>query len=128
LNDLRYKIGLRLARIKFVRHAIAAHADLSEFRKPPTFRILFGMFLICFSFVMCWPAISALGGVAVYFRRPLILAIGAPTLYFSSHGCFLAGMALSGEKYTRIFFKWLTRRGVEKLLGFGMVEEDRTKA
>jgi hypothetical protein len=124
LNGLLYKIGLRLARIKFVRHAIDERADLREFRKPPTIRILLGMFLIAFSFVMCWPAISVLGGVALYFHKPLILAIGGPTLYISSHGCFLLGMALSGEKYTRIFFKWMMRCHVEWLLRFGVVEEE----
>ena len=120
---MRYKIGLQLARIKFVRTAIDQRADLSEFRKPPTIRIFLGMFLIAFSFLMCWPAISTLGGIALYFHRPWILIIFGPVLYFSSHLCFLGGMALSGEKYTRIFFKWLLRCGVEKLLSFGKVEQ-----
>jgi hypothetical protein len=123
LNDVLYKIGLRLARMKYVRRAIDERAGLSEFRKPPTLRILAGMFLIPFSFLMCWPAIGALGGVALYYHRPLILIIGGPTLYFSSHGCFLMGMALCGEKYTRIVFKWATRCGVEKLLAYGLKEQ-----
>jgi hypothetical protein len=119
---VRYKIGLKLARIKFVRNAIDQRADLSEFRKPPTIRIFLGMFLIAFSFVMCWPAISALGALAIYYRIPWILVFG-PVLYVSSHLCFLAGMALSGRKYSHIFLRWVVRCSVEKLLSRGSVQE-----
>src|SRR5580658_6451259 len=119
LNQTLYKLGLRLAQTNYVRQAIDDRANLNEFRKRPTFRILAGMFLIGFSFIMCWPAISALGGVAIYFHRPWILIIGGPALYFGSHGCFIAGMLLCGEKYTRITLRWATRCGVERLLQFG---------
>lgn len=128
LNELLYKLGLRLARIKFVRSAIEERAGLEEFKKPPTFRIILGVFLIGLSFPMCWPAISALGGVALYFHRPLIVAIGGPVLYVSSHLCFLAGMALSGEKYSRIFLKWVVRCAVENLLSLGMAEEKSARS
>jgi hypothetical protein len=121
LNQTLYKIGLRLARTNYVRQAIDDRANLAEFRKRPTFRILAGMFLIAFSFVMCWPAISTLGGVAIYFHRPWILLVGGPVLYFSSHGVFIAGMMLCGEKYTRIALRWATRCGVERLLECGRV-------
>jgi hypothetical protein len=125
LNDLLYKIGLRLARIKFVRHAIEERADLSEFRKPPTVRILLGMFLIGFSMALCWPVIAALiGAISWHMHRPWILALALP-LYVFSHICYIAGMFLCGEKYTRIFFKWMTRCHVEWLLGFGVVEKER---
>ena len=119
LNQTLYKIGLRLSRTNYVRQAIDDRANLTEFRKRPTFRILAGMFLIGFSFIMCWPAISALGGVAIYLHKPWILLIGGPTLYFGSHGCFIAGMYLCGEKYTKIALRWATRCGVERLLECG---------
>ena len=101
--NLFSKIGRSIAQKAFVRQAIADRADLSAFKKPPTLRILTGVFAIVFSFVICWPSISALGAVAVYLRRTLILGIGGPVLYGLSHLCFIAGMALSGEKYTRTF-------------------------
>ena len=117
-------MGLRLARIKFVRHAMEARADLSEFRKPPTFRILAGVFLIAFSMVLSWPVIVALvGGLAWHLRRPWILALIVP-LYVFSHLCYISGMILSGEKYTRIFFRWAMRCWVERLLSYGQAKEN----
>jgi hypothetical protein len=123
LNEFAYKIGLRLARIGFVRSAIDDRADLTPFKGRPTFRILFGVFLIGFSFVMCWPAISVLAGISVHLRMPLLAAIGGPVLYGMSHLYFLAGMALSGAEYSRIFLRWAARVGVEKLLSFGTTQQ-----
>jgi hypothetical protein len=123
VNELLYKVGLRLARIKFVQRAIESRADLSEFRKPPTFRILAGVFLITFSMALCWPVIVALvGGLAWHLHRPWIVALGVP-IYVFSHICYLSGMYLSGEKYTRIFFRWAMRCSVERLLSYGQVKE-----
>jgi len=123
LNEVLYKIGLRLARIKYVRHAIDDRAGLSEFRKPPTVRILLGMFLIAGSMVMSWPVIVALSGtLAIYFHKPLLALIGGP-VYILSHVCFITGMTLCGEKYSRIFIRWATRCGVEKLLSFGLKDQ-----
>jgi hypothetical protein len=114
---MRNKLGRFLARRKFVRRAIEEKADLKAFAKPPTVGILFGIFLVCFSFVICWPAISFLSGVSIYFRQPLIVAIGGPVLYGLSHLCFIAGMWFSGGvKYPYIFMRWCTRVGVERLL------------
>jgi hypothetical protein len=123
LNGLAYKLGRRLARIEFVRHAIADRADLEAFKEPPTFRIIGGVLLIILSFVACWPAISALGGWAVYLKEPLLVMIGGPILYVLSHLYFIAGMYLSGEKYTRILLRWAARVAVEALLARGVKEE-----
>lgn len=85
------------------------------------------MFLIAFSMALCWPVIVALvGGLAWHLRRPWIVALGVP-IYVFSHICYISGMVLSGEKYTRIFFRWVTRCGVERLLGFGVVEKEGTE-
>ncbi|HEY1922908.1 MAG TPA: hypothetical protein VGG44_09190 [Tepidisphaeraceae bacterium] len=124
MNELAYKIGLRLARVGFVRSAIDDRADLSAFKGRPTFRILFGVFLIGFSFLACWPAISLLAGISVHLRMPLLAVIGGPILYGMSHLYFLAGMALSGAEYSRIFLRWAARVGVEKLLSFGVTPEE----
>lgn len=108
------KIGQKIAQRAFVRQAIAERADLSAFKQPPTLRILAGVSAIILSFVICWPAISALGVLAVYLKRPLVVVIGGPVLYGLSHVCFITGMLLSGEKYTRIFLRWLVRVSFEK--------------
>ena len=105
-----------MSRIRFVSEAIADRADLSAFRQPPTARVLLGVFAIIFSYIISWPAIIALGVVSAYVQRPWLAAIGGPLLYGLSHLCFIAGMLLSGEKYSRIFLRWASRVGTEKLL------------
>jgi hypothetical protein len=116
---MRNKVGRYLARAKFVRRALEEKADLAAFRKPPTPGILFGIFLVCFSFLMCWPAISVLGALAIHFRQPWLVVIG-PVLYGLSHLVFLAGMVFcGGVKYPYIFLRWAVRAWVERLLAGG---------
>ena len=106
----------RLAETKYVRSAIHEKADLSAFREKPTLRIITGVLAICLSYVICWPAISALGALSIYLNKPLLIVIGGPLLYGLSHAVFLLGMYLAGEKYTRIFLRWATRVTMERLL------------
>jgi hypothetical protein len=122
------KAGQRLVRIKYVRRAIDDRADLSEFRKPPTVRILTGVFLITFSMIICWPVIVAsVGWLSWHLKRPWLLTLIVP-IYVLSHVCYLTGMFLSGEKYTRIFLRWLTRCSVERMLGMGAIAQEKTEA
>ena len=118
----RSRLGRRLARNRFASAAIADRADLSAFRGPPPMSVIIGVSAICLSFVICWPAITALGVFSVYTRRPWIVVLGGPVLYGLSHLCFMGGMLLSGEKYTRILLRWAARVGIEKLLAKDGVE------
>jgi hypothetical protein len=116
VNELAYKLGLRLLKYSYVRRAVSARADLREFRGKPTARILLGVLAICLSFALCWPVISALGTLCLYLRRPMLVVVLGPIVWGLTHCLFLFGMALSGEKYLRILLRWLTRISVEKLL------------
>lgn len=109
------RIVARIADTPYARSAVRDQADLSAFQEPPTFRVLAGVFLIGFSYVIGWPAVSALAALAVYFQEPLLAVVGGPVMYGLSHLTFLAGMYLSGAKYSAIFLRWATRRLVEKL-------------
>ncbi len=106
----------RLANTPYVRKAIEEKADLSAFKRKPTVRILLGVFLIGFSYILGWPAISALAGLAIYLQEPLVGVVGGVLTYGLSHLVFMAGMYLSGAKYSAIFLRWATRVSVEKLL------------
>ena len=76
---------------------------------------------------LCWPVIVAVfAGLAWHLHKPWIAALIVP-VYLFSHVCYITGMILSGEKYARIFFRWAMRCGVERLLGFGVLEEERTE-
>ena len=123
MNELLYKLGLRLTRYKYVRRAIDSRANLGEFRKRPTFRIIAGVSLICLSMTMSWPILVAVfGGLALKTGKHWLAALIIP-LYILSHVMYIAGMFLSGEKFVRIFFRWATRRAVERLLSFAPTSE-----
>lgn len=105
----------KLSETDFIKTAIEEKADLSEFKKRPTLRVVIGVLAIILSYIICWPLISFLGGVAVYLRQPLIIAIGGPLAYGLSHLVFIFGMWVSGAYYSKIFLKWAGRMIVEKL-------------
>ena len=104
----------RICETEYVRSAIEDKADLSAFKEKPSIRVIVGVSSICFSYVIGWPAIGALGALAVYLNRPLLIAIGGPLLYGFSHLVFLLGMYLAGYNYTKIFLRWAIRVAVEK--------------
>jgi len=104
----------RISETEYVRSAIEDKANLSAFKEKPSIRVILGVSAICFSYVIGWPAISALGALAIYFNRPLLIVIGGPLVYGFSHLVFLLGMYLAGYDYTKIFLRWATRVAVEK--------------
>jgi hypothetical protein len=110
------RIITKIANTPFVPSAIAEKADLTAFMQRPSARILFGVFLIGFSYIIGWPAVGALAGLAIYLQEPLVAIIGGPLMYGISHLVFLAGMYLAGAKYSGIFLRWATRIVMEKLI------------
>ncbi len=115
LEQLRKPI-LKIAGIDFVRIAIEEQADLSAFKEKPSLQVVVGVLLICISSLLGWPAVAVCGVMAVQLEEPLIAVIGGPLVYGFSHLIFLAGMYFSGAKYSVIFFRWLCRVTVEKML------------
>jgi hypothetical protein len=109
------KIIQRIARTDFARSAVADQADLSAFKARPTPRICAGLFLIGFSYVIGWPAVSLLGAVAMYAENPMIIVVGGPAVYGLSHLVFILGMYVAGTSYTRTFMRWAVRAAVESL-------------
>ena len=106
----------KITETEFVRKAVEEKADLTAFKQRPSARIVLGIFLIGFSYVIGWPAVGALATLAVYLREPLVAVIGGPLTYGLSHLVFLAGMYLAGAEYTRIFLRWAARMAVEKFM------------
>lgn len=110
------KLLVVVSRKPFVRAAIADKADLAAFSGPPSMKVIAGVGAILFSYVIGWPAVTFLAGVAVYLEEPLIAAIGGPLIYALSHLVFLLGMYLAGAEYTWVFLRWATRATMLKLL------------
>ncbi len=118
MTQLIRKSIIKISAIDYVRTAILEQADLSAFKEKPSPAVLIGVFSVCFSFIIGWPAVAALGFLSIKLHNPWIVAVGGPVTYGLSHLVFLFGMYLSGAKYSLIFLRWLTRVSVERLLAW----------
>ncbi len=110
------KLANYMAKWKFARDAIDDRADLSEIKENPTVKNYAGIFLMCFSYILGFPAIGLLGALSIYWREPKLIMIGGPLLFIVAHLVFMAGMVLAGGKYLRVFFRWATRVAIEKFI------------
>ncbi|MFA6898934.1 MAG: hypothetical protein WC256_01855 [Desulfurivibrionaceae bacterium] len=108
----------RIAATEFIRSAIEDRADLSAFKEKPSPKVLSGLFAIIVSYIIGWPAIAALGFLAIQLHKPWIVVVGGPVTYGLSHLVFLLGMYLCGALYSLIFLRWLTRVSLGKLLAW----------
>lgn len=110
------KLVTKLASIRFVRSALEEQADLSAFKGKPSARVILGVSAIAFSYVIGWPLMTLITAVSVYYKEPLLAAIGVPVAYGLSHLVFILGMYVAGARYSWIFLRWLTRMAMLKLL------------
>ena len=106
----------RAAKTKFASRAIKDGADLSAFKEKPTAKNYLGIFLMCCSYIIGWPAAGLIGAISIYRHEPLLIIIGGPLLLVIAHLVFLAGVYLAGGKYIMVFFRWATRVTLEKLM------------
>ena len=114
--DIINRLANGIAKTKFASRAINDGADLSAFKEKPTAKKFFGIFLMCFSFIIGLPAVGLIGSLSIYWHKPLLIIIGGPLLLIIAHLVFLAGMYLAGGKYMMVFFRWATRVTLEKLM------------
>jgi hypothetical protein len=111
------KIALYIARKEFCRKAIAEHANLSVFKKKPSFRIIIGLVLIAVSYVIGLPTAIVLGIIVASQGNAVLAAVAAPLLYGISWLFFLVAMYLTGPEYGRALSRWAARVILEKILG-----------
>ncbi|MGA2526886.1 MAG: hypothetical protein ABSF79_09765 [Smithellaceae bacterium] len=111
------KIALYIARKDFCRKAIAEHANLSIFKKKPSFRVIIGLVLLAFSYAIGLPVAIVLSIIVASRGNALIAAIAAPLLYGISWLIFLVGVYLAGPEYGRALSRWAARVILEKILG-----------
>jgi hypothetical protein len=92
-------------------------ADLSEFKERPTLRLIAGLILMVLSFIMGWPAIFALGFLAVWLQEPLIAVIGCPTTYGLSYIVFIVGAWLArAPHYLNILARYSLQFFLKKII------------
>lgn len=86
--------------------------DLKILKTRPSARMYAGIGLICLSYLTCWPLIGVLGWLAFKLQEPLILTIGSPAAYVSSHCLFLVGAFVAGSEgvgYVRALVGWIAQ-------------------
>ena len=111
------KTALYIARKEFCRKAIAEHANLSIFKKKPSFRVIIGLVLLTFSYAIGLPAAIVLSIIVASHGNAIIAAVAAPLLYGISWLIFLVGVYLAGPEYGRALSRWAARVILEKILG-----------
>jgi molybdate transport system substrate-binding protein len=128
-----HRIAGRLAETNYIRGILEHPADLAEFRERPTPRLIAGLILMGFSYLIGWPAVAALSILAVWLNEPLIAVIGGPATYGLSHVVFFAGAWLArAPHYLGLLIRYamgslLRRLGVNapelKVFAAGAVKE-----
>jgi hypothetical protein len=99
-----------------VHSAIVERADLSAFHRRPGPKVICGLAVIAFSYVIGWPLIAVLGILSVHYDNAAIVAVGGPVAYGISHLVFLLGMILAGATYSRIFMRWAVCQSMTRLM------------
>jgi len=110
------RLANSIAKTKWARRAINDGADLSVFREKPTAQNYFGIFLMCCSYIIGFPAVGLIGALSFYWHKPLLIIIGGPLLLVIAHLVFLAGMYLGGGEYIMAWFRWAARVTLERLM------------
>jgi len=112
---IRRKIADFLSRKKSIIKLMENPIDLKEFRERPTPRLITGLFLMAFSYVIGWPAIAGLGVIALWYKEPLIAVIGGPVIYVISCLVFLLGAWLArAPQHLTTLTKFATQAFVRK--------------
>ncbi|MDD5168646.1 MAG: hypothetical protein PHN75_07500 [Syntrophales bacterium] len=111
------KIAGILVETKSIREILEHPADLSEFRERPTPRLITGLILMGFSYLIGWPAVTALSILAIYLHEPLIAIIGCPAIYCLSCLVFLIGAWLArAPHYMTVVTRYAIGKLFQKLL------------
>jgi hypothetical protein len=116
LNIIK-RAALSIAKKKFCREAIQNRADLKSISRKPSTKVIVGIILIAFSYVIGMPAVVAFGVVAAWLKEPLVAVVGGPLIYAISTIIFIVGIKLAGKKYFVDLLRWTVRVILEKILG-----------
>ena len=113
---IRKKIARYLSGKKFIQNILENPADLSEFKERPTPRLIAGLVLMFLSYILGWPAVFALTGLAVWLHKPLIVVIGGPAIYGFSCLVFIVGAWLArAPHYMGILAKYALQSFFKKI-------------
>jgi len=116
---IRRKIAKYLTGKKYIIDILENPTDLHEFKEHPTPRLITGLILMGFSYIIGWPAVAALSALAVWFREPMIAIIGCPTTYGLSYVVFIIGAWLArAPHFMGILARYTIQYFLKKLLSY----------
>jgi hypothetical protein len=119
LHRITAPISEFLLKKEFVKNSLKENVDLSCLKKRPSTRVIVGISIALFSYILGWPVVGILGVISLYVGKPLIVIIGGPLAYGISHLVFLFGMYLAGRDYAAAILKWSIKKAYEKLSAGG---------
>jgi hypothetical protein len=111
-------LARKLASTAYVRKAIEKQATLECFKTTPSPRLMIGLGMVLFSFVIGWPMVALFGVLSAYSHTPAWLILGA-AFYGFSHLVWMFGMYLAGRnciQYADALLSWVLRKAVERVL------------
>jgi len=111
-------LAQKLASTAYVKRAIEKQATLDCFKTTPSPRLLVGIGMVLFSFVIGWPMVALFGVLSAYSHTPALLILGA-AFYGFSHLVWMFGMYLAGRnciQYADAVLSWILRKAVERAL------------
>lgn len=120
------KLKIRFASTRRIKNLLENPVDLEIFKQKPSPKFFFGLYVMGFSYLIGWPMISALSVLAVYFKNPLIFAIGSPVAYGLSHLFFLLSVFITGKDaflYMNALMKWTATKGLQTFLGKDVIAQ-----
>lgn len=79
--------------------------------------VLFGLFLIVFSYAIGIPAFFVVGIIAAKLKKPILGVVGIPLIYGISWLLLMLGLYLTGPVYARALGSWVIRFVLGKILG-----------
>ena len=86
------------------RDTVEASSIESPQIEPNKLRVILGILLIVISYIIGWPAVSAMAALSLYIDEPSIVTYGGPLIYGFSYVLFFLGIYLTGKKHAALFY------------------------
>lgn len=109
-------IAKRLAKTRYVRKALEDQTETTGVPLTLEPRMVIGLILMAFSYIIAWPAVAALGFLSAYLGKPSILIIGGIVTYGCSHLMFIAGAWVAGASHVKLLMRRAVKILFEKTL------------
>ena len=85
-------------------NVLKGDCDESSQMEPGRSRVIVGIVIIAISYILGWPAVSAMAALSLYMDEPSIVTYGGPFVYGFSYVLFFMGLYLTGRRQASLFY------------------------